>query len=369
MAEPVKLPRVSEAYFLNAYLGHTEKVFDLLLDELGDGSPEKLGVKELENAGEEKPQTGELAEKYKGSKEKVEKYKDDWHSLDTNVSEISGKSAGIVDTVRTEINDLVGEIEEIVRAVSPKPDIGTQMSVISSIDKAIDGATTSIQNAWEKLDQQSAGVGQDGQNGKGGPSPTGNPSPMGGVNPVSSGGNNGSGGGSAQQAGFDGAEQAQRLNGGEKVAAEKIYERLRKHGLTHAQAVGVIGNMQVEAPGLDTGAKFEEEGSFGLVQWRGGRLAGLEKFAADQGGEVTDYEIQVDYMMQELESSESGAYQHLKGAQSPGEAAAVFDQYYERSSGEARDQRIANANSLAESIPNSGGDGSASDSERRKLAV
>jgi len=353
MAEPVKLPRVSEAYFLNAYLGHTEKVFDLLLDELGDGSPEKLGVKELENAGEEKPQTGELAEKYNGSKEKVEKYKDDWHSLDTNVSEISGKSAGIVDTVRTEINDLVGEIEEIVQAVSPKPDIGTQMSVISSIDKAIDGATTSIQNAWEKLDQQSAGVGQDGQNGNGNTSPMGNASPMGGTSPVSSGGNPSNSGSGVTQASSDGAAQAQPMGDGQKAKAEEIYKRLtEKHGLSPAQAAGVIGNMQVES-NFKTGATNPAEGAIGLCQWQGGRRQALEAFAASQGRPVTDWEVQVDFMMQEMQSGESGAYQQLKGTQSPGDAAAAFDQHYERSSGEARGERVANANSFAQSMSNS----------------
>lgn len=352
MAEPVKLPRVSEAYFLNAYLGHTEKVFDRLFDELGDGSPEELGVKELENAGEEKPQTGELAEKYKGSKEKVEQYKDDWHSLDTNVSEISGKSAGIVDTVRTEISDLVGEIEEIVQAVSPKPDIATQMSVISSIDKAIDGATTSIQNAWEKLDQHAAGVGRDGQNGNGGTNPMGNTSPMGGVSPVSSGGNPSNSGSGVTQASSGGAAQAQPLGDGQKAKAEDIYKRLtEKYGLSHAQAVGILGNIQAES-NFDTGAYNAAPGeeSIGLIQWRGGRRAEFEAFAEAQGRPVGDWEVQVDFMMHELNNGESAAYGHLKNAQTPGEAAAVFDQYYERSSGEARGQRIANANEFASAM-------------------
>ncbi|WP_280485906.1 phage tail tip lysozyme [Nocardia cyriacigeorgica] len=138
------------------------------------------------------------------------------------------------------------------------------------------------------------------------------------------------------------------LDGGERTTAEKIYRRLiDEYGLTPAQAAGIIGNMQVEAPGLNTGAYNPNEGAYGLCQWLGGRRENLEAFAASRGKKVGDWETQVDFMMHELQGSESAAYARLRATDTPAAAAAVFDQYYERSSGQARGQRIANANNVA----------------------
>ncbi|WP_438803403.1 phage tail tip lysozyme [Nocardia brevicatena] len=144
---------------------------------------------------------------------------------------------------------------------------------------------------------------------------------------------------------------ADPLGGGEKAAAEKIYERLRQHGLTHEQAVGILGNLQVEAPGFDTGAWNGRESSYGLAQWRGGRLEGLYEFAAQHPlKDPSSWEVQVDYIVHELHTSESNAYAHLQTAQTPTAAATAFDQFYERSSGEHRGRRIANANQFSQTM-------------------
>ncbi|WP_406271738.1 phage tail tip lysozyme [Nocardia sp. NBC_00881] len=140
------------------------------------------------------------------------------------------------------------------------------------------------------------------------------------------------------------------IPGGSNPQAKEIYQYLiTKYGFTPAQAAGIVGNMQVES-GLKTSALNPREGAIGLCQWLGGRRRNLERFAAAQGKPVTDWKVQVDFMMQELRGGESGAYRYLKAAQTPATAAAVFDQYYERSSGEARNQRIAIANRIAASM-------------------
>ncbi|MEU4345790.1 phage tail tip lysozyme, partial [Nocardia sp. NPDC023852] len=144
-------------------------------------------------------------------------------------------------------------------------------------------------------------------------------------------------------------QSSESTPGGSNPQAKEIYQYLiTKYGFTPAQAAGIVGNMQVES-GLKTSALNPREGAIGLCQWLGGRRRNLERFAATRGP-VTDWKVQVDFMMQELRGSESGAYRYLKAAQTPAAAAAVFDQYYERSSGEARGQRIANANRIAASM-------------------
>ncbi|MBF6341855.1 hypothetical protein IU450_39165, partial [Nocardia abscessus] len=145
---------------------------------------------------------------------------------------------------------------------------------------------------------------------------------------------------------------ADNIPGGSNANPADVYRYLiSKHGLTPAQAAGIVGNIQVES-GFKTSAYNPGEGAIGLCQWRGGRRQALERFAAARGKPVTDWKVQVDFMMAELRSNESTAYGYLRAARTPAHAAAVFDQYYERSSGEARGQRIAYANSIASAMRN-----------------
>ncbi len=142
------------------------------------------------------------------------------------------------------------------------------------------------------------------------------------------------------------------LPGGSNPQPADIYRYLvSKYGLTPAQAAGIVGNMKVES-GFNTGAYNAREGAIGLCQWLGGRRKNLERYAAAQGKPVSDWKVQVDFMMYELRTNESSAYGHLRGAQTPAAAAAVFDRYYERSDGAARGQRIAYANSVAAAMRN-----------------
>lgn len=143
---------------------------------------------------------------------------------------------------------------------------------------------------------------------------------------------------------------AQPLSSGGQVQAKQIYQYLiAKYHLTPAQAAGILGNMEVES-NLNTGAYNSAEGAIGLCQWEGARRAALQQYANAQGKPVTDWQVQVDFMMNELHGNESGAYSALKSATTPGEAAAAFDQQYERSAGTSHGERIADANSIAAQV-------------------
>jgi hypothetical protein len=129
---------------------------------------------------------------------------------------------------------------------------------------------------------------------------------------------------------------------------------LRGKGLTAAQAAGVAGNVQIES-GLNPSAYNAKEGAIGFAQWEGPRRTALRDFAAALGKSETDASAQLQFMWHELNGSESGALAALRATTTPAEAAAVFDQKYERSSGGARKARIDAANAIA-SGATTGGD-------------
>ncbi|MBX9568935.1 MAG: hypothetical protein K2X77_08570 [Candidatus Obscuribacterales bacterium] len=160
-------------------------------------------------------------------------------------------------------------------------------------------------------------------------------------------GNGGAGDGTLWTGGSD---RGKPMGPGETVKAKEIFDYMtQKHQLPPHIASGILGNMMTES-NLRTDAYNPREGAIGLIQWLGSRRQGLENFAANEGKPVTDWRVQVDFMMHELKTSESGSWARLQHAQTPGEAAAIFDKYYERSSGHARGQRMANAENIHRTI-------------------
>lgn len=146
--------------------------------------------------------------------------------------------------------------------------------------------------------------------------------------------------------------KGQPIGPGETVQAKAIYDYLTsKYELSPAVASGILGNMMTESS-LKTHAYNPGEGAIGLCQWEGPRRTALERFAASEGKPVTDWHVQVDFMMHELKTSESGAFARLQQAQTPAQAAAIFDKYFERSSGQARGQRMANAENIHQKVAN-----------------
>lgn len=123
---------------------------------------------------------------------------------------------------------------------------------------------------------------------------------------------------------------------------DQIARYLTVKGLTRAQVAGVIGNLQIES-GLSTTAYNKGENAIGLAQWEGGRRTRLQQYAAAHGGKETDLGIQLGFLWQELTGSEKSAGDRLRTASTPQQAAAIFDQYYERSSGAARAARQKSA--------------------------
>ena len=121
---------------------------------------------------------------------------------------------------------------------------------------------------------------------------------------------------------------------------------LREKGLTVAQAAGVAGNFVVESK-LNSAAYNPKEGAIGYAQWEGPRRLALQQFAASLGEKETNPDAQRRFLWHELNGSEASALAALKATTTASQAAAVFDQKYERSSGGSRALRVAVADKIA----------------------
>ena len=123
-----------------------------------------------------------------------------------------------------------------------------------------------------------------------------------------------------------------------------------QQGWTPEQAAGVVANLQAESSDrIDPAAIGDKGHAYGIAQWRGPRQQRFEKLAGRplKGSSLED---QLNFVNWELHNSESRAGDQLKQAKTAAEAASVIDQYYERSSGAARQQRIASAKSLLTAV-------------------
>ena len=85
---------------------------------------------------------------------------------------------------------------------------------------------------------------------------------------------------------------------------EKVWIALRSAGFSEIAAAGAMGNIDYESSGFSPGAieggVGEFEGGIGLCQWTGIRNQQLRQFAASQGKDWTDENIQVEFLLAEL---------------------------------------------------------------------
>jgi hypothetical protein len=127
-------------------------------------------------------------------------------------------------------------------------------------------------------------------------------------------------------------------------------------GLSHAQAVGQIGNLQAESGSAipSWGPTGDQGSAHGAAQWRLDRFNNLQKFAADRGLDYRSTEAQQAFMRHEYLGSERAAYDRLTAAQTPQQAASVVNRYYERSA-DASGRREANALRLFKQLGNQDG--------------
>jgi hypothetical protein len=117
-------------------------------------------------------------------------------------------------------------------------------------------------------------------------------------------------------------------------------------GMPEHIADGFVMNFQDESgmnPGINEVAPLVpgSRGGFGLAQWTGPRRKALEAFAASQGKPVSDVDVQLDFLMSELQGPESAAWSKISGAQNAGEAGAAIVNSFLRPAEQHRSAREA----------------------------
>lgn len=124
--------------------------------------------------------------------------------------------------------------------------------------------------------------------------------------------------------------------------AKTIFNYLSSKGYDDAHVYAILGNMQLES-GLDTTAVNKSSGASGLVQWLGSRKTALKNFAKSRGTDWTDINTQLDYLWSELQGDESGANAKFLAASGIVEATEAWDDYFERSEGTNKTERVGYA--------------------------
>lgn len=97
---------------------------------------------------------------------------------------------------------------------------------------------------------------------------------------------------------------------GKQDAVQYLVQR----GLSPVAAAGLVGNMGAESgyqPGIE---ERSGGGGWGLMQWTGGRRKELTDFAANSGRDAASPYTQLDFMLQELGTTERGAGTMLANA-------------------------------------------------------
>jgi hypothetical protein len=135
-------------------------------------------------------------------------------------------------------------------------------------------------------------------------------------------------------------------SGGSSNNAKIALDYFVQQGWTPAQAAGLVANLQAESgKNLNPAALNPKEQAYGIAQWRGSRQRDFAKEIGKpmQGSSLQD---QLQFVQWELNNTEARAARALKSARTAEDAAAIVDQYYERSSGQARQKRMAMAAAL-----------------------
>lgn len=122
----------------------------------------------------------------------------------------------------------------------------------------------------------------------------------------------------------------------------EIFDYLHKKiGLSSIVTAGIMGNMMAESslqPDIVQGGGHAPEitvdgqTGYGLCQWTSAdRQQGLADFAASQGKSSSDYQVQCDFMMQEIEQGYPSLISDMDASGDAGQAALIFHSEFERS--------------------------------------
>lgn len=111
---------------------------------------------------------------------------------------------------------------------------------------------------------------------------------------------------------------------------ETVYLNLKQAGFSDASAAGVIGNMYQECAhgsGDLNPAAESSDGSIGLLQWTGGRKKALETLAQNREKEWSEISVQVEYLLQELNTVSQWKWTSYANSHYPGTDDLTFEEF------------------------------------------
>jgi hypothetical protein len=129
---------------------------------------------------------------------------------------------------------------------------------------------------------------------------------------------------------------------------------LSGRGYSREQAAGIVGNL-IQESGLNPNTVHDNGTGLGIAGHRLERLDALKAFAASKGKPVNDFQTQLEFIDQELNTTEGKTGAALRAAKTPEAAAAAFINY-ERPQGWTPENpqgghgfanRVANAQAVA----------------------
>lgn len=111
----------------------------------------------------------------------------------------------------------------------------------------------------------------------------------------------------------------------------RAYNYFIGKGLTPEQSAGIVGNFAQESTVRLDSTIENNIGAFGIAQWLGSRRKDLETFAKENNKKASDFDLQLDFTWHELNTTEKRAFNKLKEARTPTQAAEIFVNKFERS--------------------------------------
>lgn len=125
------------------------------------------------------------------------------------------------------------------------------------------------------------------------------------------------------------ANDAMAALGKGPASEDFVVSGLVARGMPEHVARGFAMNFADESA-FDPMAVGDNGNAFGLAQWNGPRKAALEAFASQSGKSASDPNVQLDFLMHELQGPEAGAWSKIAGAPDANSAAAAVLNYFER---------------------------------------
>ena len=134
--------------------------------------------------------------------------------------------------------------------------------------------------------------------------------------------------------------------------ARTAYNYFVGKGIKPIHAAGIVGNLQAESgANLDPSAVGDGGKAWGIAQWHPARRTLWEKWKKQkwrQDGTNPSFEGQLEFVIYELNRTESRARRMIFRTQTVADAAVAVDKYYERSAGLHTQRRVDNAIALFE---------------------